>query len=110
MELSEGSTPFWAAMDPSLQNLLHIPMFLVFVFLFHMAYPIVLARRSTGMVLVLGAGALLAVLTEAIQILVPGRYPSLGDITLNLVGAALGGLILLRLRNRRVAEPKQEDS
>jgi len=65
-----------------------------------MAYPMAPERRAAGLALVLGAGALLSVLTEAIQIVVPGRYPSWGDIALNLIGAALGGLVLLSKRLR----------
>jgi len=106
METRTDSAPFWAALEPSLQNLLHIPMFAGFVILFHWSLPPASACRRSSLVPTLGVAAALGILMEGIQVAVPGRYPSWGDIALNLFGAGLGIFFLLWGQRKRAVEGK----
>jgi len=108
MQTRAGSTPFWAALDPSLQNLLHIPMMAGFVFLFHRSLPSHVALRRGSRLLALGVAVALGIFMEGLQLGVPGRYPSWGDITLNLLGAVLGAFLLLTVPQKSSVEPKMQ--
>jgi len=55
--------------------------------------------------LALGVAVALGILMEGVQLGVPGRYPSWGDITLNLLGAVLGVSLLLKTPRKGIAEP-----
>jgi hypothetical protein len=81
---------FVIALKPTVQNLLHIPMFAVLSFLFLLilqAYQIENWKRNAIVMLISGFFGLI---NEIIQIPVPGRYGGLTDILLNLAGAILG--------------------
>ena len=83
---------FLQMLDPTLQNMLHIPLFgglaLLWVLSLH-NWP--LAEKS-----VLYAGFIISsiysLVDEAHQFLVPGRYPGLIDIILNNIGVTLAVL------------------
>jgi glycopeptide antibiotics resistance protein len=80
-------------LKPTIQNLLHIPMYMVLAILFLQVlknYQIEGWRRN--FLVLLGAG-LIGVLSEIIQIAVPGRYGGLSDIGLNFIGTIAGILI-----------------
>ena len=101
MDVSKGAPAFWARMDPSLQNLLHVPMFMLFVFLCSQSLEEVITGWKRRMGIVLAVAALVGVSMEGMQILVPGRYPSWGDMMLNLLGSILGLLLLWRAEKCR---------
>jgi len=46
-------------------------------------------------------GLMLGVIDESWQSLIPGRYPSLGDLTFDVIGAALGAFLYLYVSRRR---------
>ncbi len=77
----------WAT--PALQNLLHLPMFGGLAAAWYWALrPIIGGRRSTliGAFLITGA---YAIFDEWHQLQVPGRFGSLTDIALNLIGISI---------------------
>lgn len=67
--------------------LLNVAFFVPLGLFVHLA-----AGRRRGLVLAVAAGLLLSALVEAGQLLVPGRYTTLGDLAANTAGAGLGGL------------------
>jgi hypothetical protein len=80
-------------LKPTIQNLLHIPMYLVLAIFFlqiSQNYQIKGWRRNALVLLSVG---LIGILSEIIQIAVPGRYGGLSDIGLNFIGAIAGILI-----------------
>lgn len=82
--------------DESLQalfNVGHVPAFALLAVLwleFAAQHDFSLMKRT---LIVGGIAVVLALATEALQALVPGRYPDLGDVTRNLFGIALGLLV-----------------
>ena len=77
-------------LKPTIQNLLHIPMYMVLAIFFLQIlqnYQIEGWRRN--LLVILGAG-LIGILSEIIQIAVPGRYGGLSDIGLNFIGTITG--------------------
>ena len=80
-------------LKPTVQNLLHIPAYMVLAILFlqiFQNYQIEGWRRN---VLVLMGAGLVGILSEIIQIAVPGRYGGLADMGLNVIGTLAGILI-----------------
>jgi VanZ family protein len=77
-------------LKPTIQNLLHIPMYMVLAIFFLQVlqnYQIDGWRRNV--LVLLGAG-FVGILSEFIQIAVPGRYGGLSDIGLNFIGTITG--------------------
>lgn len=87
---------------PTIQNLLHIPAYIVLAILFlqiFQNYQIGDWRRNV--LVLLGAG-LVGILSEIIQIAVPGRYGSIADIGLNFIGTIAGILIYNRVEKTKL--------
>ena len=83
---------FVTELDPQLQNLLHIPVFGLLQWLWLRAFA---KTEKTGGRALLACGGITAaygVFDECHQLFVPGRYASLTDVLLNLVGVAAGTL------------------
>ena len=77
-------------LKPTIQNLLHIPIYMVLAIFFLQIlqnYQIEGWRRN--LLVLLGSG-LIGILSEIIQIAVPGRYGGLSDIGLNFIGTITG--------------------
>lgn len=89
MDHPETPHRFWARMDPSLQNMLHIPMFMGFVFFLDQWLKSFRITPRHRLALAICVSSFLGVLIEAIQMVVPGRYPSVNDIVLNLIGVVV---------------------
>ena len=108
MNHQRGGAPFWAKLDPSAQNMLHVPMFLVFVFLLSRVWANGVAGIYMRWVAVMGVSILFSIMLESIQLIIPGRYPSFTDVLLNMLGASLGCLVLIALGcgRQEKAEPK----
>jgi VanZ family protein len=80
-------------LKPTIQNLLHIPMYIVLAILFLQILQNYQIEGWKGNILVfLGCGCF-GIINEIIQIVVPGRYGGLTDIGLNLIGTIVGILI-----------------
>ncbi len=101
MANTKGSFSFWAGMDPTLQNLLHVPMFMVFTYLCNQALEKVVRKIDKRAWVALGFAVVLGIFMEGIQIVIPGRYPSWGDIILNSVGAVSGILLILKVMQNK---------
>ena len=80
-------------LKPTVQNLLHIPMYIVLAVLFLQILQNYQIEGWKGNVLVLLASGFFGIINEVIQIVVPGRYGGLTDIGLNLIGTMVGILI-----------------
>ena len=88
---------FVFAIKPTLQNLLHIPLYMVLAVLWLQVFqPYEMAGRRK-LVLVFLLSSLIGILTELIQTTVPGRYPSLLDTTFNVLGSGLGIVLYCKL-------------
>jgi uncharacterized membrane protein YeaQ/YmgE (transglycosylase-associated protein family) len=86
---------------PALQNLLHIPVFGALAWLWRWALD-AWTTRAPGII----AGLLTAgygIVDELHQALVPGRYGSLGDMGLNIIGAAIGLWLYQRWARGRIS-------
>ena len=91
---------FLVNMNPALQNVLHLPAYAALTILW---MQVLTQRGRHGLsrlctALLLGAGFGLA--NEAMQILIPGRYPSLMDTLANLAGSGLGVLVYIGVERR----------
>jgi len=73
-------------------KLAHLVVFLVLAFLTAAAF----LTREHVLAIVLSWGALLGCATEFAQAVAPGRVPSVGDAAANLVGTAIGALLIKR--------------
>jgi len=108
MSYQGGGAPFWAKLDPSAQNMLHVPMFMIFVFLFSRVLADGISRIYMRWFAVAGGAILFGVILECVQSVIPGRYPSFADVLLNILGVGLGFMVLIVLRygRKKKAEPK----
>ncbi|NNF60882.1 MAG: VanZ family protein [Gammaproteobacteria bacterium] len=83
---------------PQVQNLLHVPLFA----LLGWAWCWALDQQCRELKKIILLGALIsagwAVLDEMHQLYVPGRFASLTDITLNLVGVVIGLVLFTKIR------------
>jgi len=85
---------FIIGLEPSIQNLLHIPAYAILSILLLQ----VLGQR---LLLVIVGTIVFGIVNELIQLAIPGRYPGLLDIGLNTIGA-LVGIFLFRTFERSV--------
>ena len=80
-------------LKPTIQNMLHIPMYIVLSVLFLQILQNYQIEGWRAYIFVfLGAG-FFGIINEIIQIVIPGRYGGMVDIGLNLVGAIIGILL-----------------
>ncbi len=84
---------FLTELDPQWQNLLHVPLFGLLQFLWLRA--LVCSGVPRGKAVLLGCAVSLGygVFDEWHQMFVPGRYASLTDMSLNLLGVILATVI-----------------
>ena len=106
--LPSGAGPLsgWdTAISPGLQNLLHVPAYGVLVWLVSRAIGL---RRLWHVALAAIACAAFGGLLECAQAAVPGRFGSVEDTLLNLIGAAAAVPLVLaaRRRSRRGERPR----
>lgn len=86
MDAPTDDLPFLLAMRPELQNVLHIPMFMILaVLLLRVA-----AKRGWVGPGVLAFALAFGIFNEFLQGFVPGRYAGLTDVILNLAGILAG--------------------
>ena len=99
--VEEGMFRVLTELDPTWQNLLHIPVFALLQYLWLRAFALIGKTGTVPVVLsfifTLGYGAL----DELHQYFVPGRYASLLDVLLDGGGAVLGVLGFWGLRKIR---------
>jgi VanZ family protein len=96
--------------DPALQNTLHVPLYATLQILWLRA----LTRFGWTIKKTVLAGLLLAfgysILDEIHQGFVPGRYASIMDVGLNLMGCLLGSMIWLFITTRKRSKTTEEIS
>jgi glycopeptide antibiotics resistance protein len=81
---------FLLALKPALQNLLHIPLFMLLSILWLQVLQNYKPLLRSRIILALILSCFIGIFTEYIQIFVPGRYPSVIDMGFNTLGAMLG--------------------
>ena len=82
-------------LKPAIQNLLHIPMYIVLAILFLQILQNYQIEGWKAYILVFLSSGFFGIINEIIQIVIPGRYGGLMDIYLNLVGAIIGIIIYM---------------
>ena len=88
---------------PLVQNILHVPVFAilsVLLFLIFSEYQVDLLKNIVLIVLI---SQTLSILTESIQLFIPGRCSSFGDIGSNFIGMSTGIFIVLGMKKIRSA-------
>ncbi len=81
---------FVIALKPTVQNLLHVPMFAVLSFLLLLILQDFRIENWKRNAIVLLSSGFFGLINEIVQIPVPGRYGGLTDILLNFAGSILG--------------------
>ena len=101
---TSGSDGYWLAdiLEPNFQNALHVPLYATLQILWLRA----LAKPERSMLMTITMALILTcsygIIDEFHQSFVPGRYASVLDVLLNVLGALLGAAIYWRFitRNR----------
>lgn len=91
---------FLINLKPTVQNLLHIPVFAILSVLYLQVIKNYRPVNWKNISLILICSGGFGVLNEIIQVFIPGRYAGLTDIILNLTGSILGVLVYLLAENR----------
>ena len=92
---------------PTWQNLLHVPAYFILAMLWWRTLRTQKWSVASSVIAAMLVTAAYGVLDEVHQYFVPGRYLSLTDVMLNLLGALLGGAwALLRDGNFVPARPR----
>jgi VanZ family protein len=99
-EIDSERLKFLTELDPKLQNLLHVPLFGLLQILWLYAMTKTGRTGTKAMLACFGISLGYRMFDEFHQMLVPGRYASLMDIALNLVGVA-GATLLFWLWQRQ---------
>ncbi len=86
---------------PKLQNTLHVPVFALLAWLWCWSLRSWTGRFAVRLTLASVLAGLYAVMDEWYQSTVPGRFASLGDLALNLIGIGLGLSLVVALARRR---------
>ena len=92
---------FVFAIKPTFQNLLHIPVFMVLAILWLQVFQPYEMSVSKKLVLAIVLSSSIGILTECIQMAVPGRYPSALDATFNILGSIVGVALYHKLDRSR---------
>ena len=101
MDKNANVPEFIISLDPTLQNLLHIPVFGLLAFLWLKSFTKHSILTPTKVIITLIITILFGCLDEFHQTFVPGRYGSLIDILLNFVGIFMGILFFSFYRSRK---------
>ena len=95
----------FSSLRPGVQNALHVPMMALFSFLLLSGFEYFAEFTRRSLLIGIGVSMAFGLLLELIQIHVPGRYPSVMDMGLNVAGIGLGiglnGLVLRWVRASR---------
>jgi glycopeptide antibiotics resistance protein len=91
---------FIIGLNPSIQNLLHVPAYAILSILWLQVVGGHMDRRKR-LLLAFSVSIGFGIFNELIQLAVPRRYPSIVDICSNTIGA-LGGVLLYLILERNV--------
>ena len=98
---TDGSTPgfgFIGLVRSDLQSALHIPMFFALTLILMIFLMRFEKRIHNRILFVLFLSNYVGILNEGLQMLIPGRNPSLGDLGLNLIGTVSGLVFYFGIR------------
>ena len=101
MDKNADVPEFIISLDPTLQNLFHIPVFGLLAFLWLKSFTKHSILTSTKVIITLIITILFGCLEEFHQTFVSGRYGSLTDMLLNIVGIFMGIVFFYRSRKKR---------
>ena len=90
---TDGTTPgfaFIGSIRSDLQSGLHVPMFFGLALVLLMLLQQIEKRKRNLVLYTFVLVNYVGIMNEGLQMLIPGRHASLGDIGLNLVGSILG--------------------
>ena len=87
---------FLIKLKPGVQNLLHIPLFGLFAYLWLRAFTRHGFSKTKTFIFTIAITVGYGILDEFHQTFVPGRYGSLTDMLLNIVGIITGAVIYLQ--------------
>ncbi len=82
-------------LTPIVQNFLHVPMFAILTILWLQVFNADQKKSLNTFVLILSAAFVFSAMNELIQLVIPGRYTGVVDLSLNIGGVALGAMIFL---------------
>ena len=85
--------PYW------LQDLSHLPLFFLFTWLAHWFFSEKTKDKKTNKKAIT-ASVFYAIFNEGIQAVIPDRFPSPGDLFMNLTGVAIATLLYLALQRK----------
>lgn len=88
---------FLGLIPPTLQNLLHVPLFALLAWSWHRSLRRIGWRLPIAVTIAAAISLVWAVLDEWHQLYVPGRYATLTDLLLDFVGVGLGLAIAIWL-------------
>lgn len=97
MDGSSKTFAIFMDLKPTIQNLLHIPIFALLSILLLQVLDGFGIQNRKKIIISMSALFVFGILNELLQILVPGRYPGIMDIALNILGALLGIWIFFHL-------------
>ena len=97
---AERGLGFLIDLKPLLQNLLHVPLFAALSILFFQVLSGYEIEKKRAIFIILIATIGFGLFNELIQLVIPGRYPSLVDMTLNTIGIVLGLWLYVYLEKR----------
>jgi VanZ family protein len=86
-------------LHPTVQNLLHIPLYGILQFLWLRSFFKLGKRRSGYFIICFGITIGYGFLDEINQRFVPGRYGSFEDMLLNVIGVCAGTVVFLMFRH-----------
>ena len=98
----EGGWNLLRYVEPQWQNLLHIPLFALLQILWLRAFTRIGRHGIHIMLVCLSISLIYSLLDELHQLYVPGRYASLTDVGLNIIGVTLGSVIFFRFMNKNI--------
>ena len=106
MDKNANVPKFVISVDPTLQNLFHIPIFGLLSFFWLKAFTKYTISISVKIIITLTITIFFGCLDEFHQTFVIGRYGSLSDILLNIVGIIAGVITYLQKRSCTLKDSK----
>ena len=109
---TDGSTPgfgFIGLIRPDLQSGLHIPMFFALTMILLVLLQGIEKRTHNQILFAFVLSNYVGIMNEVLQMFIPGRHPSLGDVGLNLVGTVLGLVVYFGIKNWQLVRRRGED-
>ena len=92
---------FLMELKPTVQNLLHIPLFSLLAYLWLNALTKNGCPAKKKLIITIIITVSYGLLDEFHQSFIPGRYASLSDMLLNIIGIITGAVIYFQLQSRR---------